>query len=43
MTQCRTREREREVGERGTLPCGVLVGGLAAEEITALIGKKNPQ
>lgn len=31
----------REVEERRTVPCGVLVGGLAVEEITALIGKKR--
>lgn len=27
--------------EKRTVPCGVLVGGLAVEEITALIGKKS--
>lgn len=36
------RERlKRKILERGIVPCGVLVGGLAFEEITALIGKKS--
>lgn len=34
-------KEKREIVERRTVPCGLLVGGLAVEEITALIGRKS--